>query len=355
MGIRRRLQQRLRRELQQAQLHLERLRLRFTPFRVRRERQQLAAINALERVLESRLPEGLSAAGERLVLFSHFHPKGWLQRCIRRELADLRERGWQVLLLTDQLDADALGWCGQQGIGWLRRRNEGRDFGAFQDGWLWLQQQSVGAELERLILLNDSVYPVLDLGASSWPRFLNHAGEEVLGFSDSFQNGYHLQSYGLHLPAAVIRQPWWEAYWRTYPGWGGMRVAIRDGEIGLSALLMDHGVGLRALHPVSRLRAHIASGELLEQLQQHCSTPAAVWIQKQLLATGMSGVNFYSPAHYWAIPLLLDGCPFLKRWLFESNDRQMLDPLLVAGGDAALVDPEELVDFLRPPVIGFAG
>ena len=80
MGIRRRLQQKLRRELQQAQLHLERLRLRFTPFRVRRERQQLAAINALERVLESRLPEGLSAAGERLVLFSHFHPKGWLQR-----------------------------------------------------------------------------------------------------------------------------------------------------------------------------------------------------------------------------------------------------------------------------------
>ena len=33
----------------------------------------------------------------------------------------------------------------------------------------------------------------------------------------------------------------------------------------------------------------------------------------------------------------------------------MLDPLLVAGGSVALVDPEELVDYLRPPVIGFAG
>ena len=51
---------------------------------------------------------------------------------------------------------------------------------------------------------------------------------------------------------------------------------------------------------------------------------------------------------------MLDGCPFLKRWLLESNDKQMLDPLLLAAGSAAMVDPEELVDYLRPPVIGYA-
>ena len=352
MGVRRRLKQQLRRGLQQGQARWQQT---LAPLRARQEREQLAAINALVRVEEVQLPPGLERGDSRLVLFSHYHPRGWLQRCIRRELVDLRERGWQVLLLTDQLDTDALSWCGQQGIGWLRRRNQGRDFGAFQDGWLWLQQQGLAAGLERLILLNDSVYPVLDLGASSWPRFLDHAGEEVLGFSDSFQNGYHLQSYGLHLPATVIRQPWWEAYWRSYPGWGGMTVAIRAGEIGLSQLLLNQGVGLRALHPVSRLRAQIASAALLDQLQRHCSEPAAVWIQQQLLSTGLSSLNFHSPAHYWAIPLLLDGCPFIKRWLLESNEQQMLDPLLVAGGEAALVDPQELADYLRPPVIGFAG
>lgn len=331
------------------------MQLWLTPFRARKQRHQLAAINALVRVEDVKLPQGLVPCGARLALFSHYHPRGWLQRCVRRELADLRARGWQVLLLTDQLDADGFAWCLHQDIGWLLRRNEGRDFGAFQDGWLWLQHQGLAANLSRLILLNDSVYPVLDLGASSWPRFLEHQGEEVLGFSDSFQNAYHLQSYGLHIPAGVLAQSWWNDYWRFYPGWGGTRVAIKDGEIGLSQLLMNRGVHLRALHPVNSLRAQIASVKLLEQLQQHCSKPAAVWIQKQLLSTGMSSVNFFSPAHYWAIPLLLDGCPFLKRKLLESNDRQMLDPLLVAGGDAALVDPQELADFLRPPVIGFAG
>ena len=351
MGVRRLVKQELRRALQQGTTWWNSA---SAPLRRRADRERLAAINALQRIEELQLPRALEQGAARLVLFSHYHPKGWLQRCIRRELADLRSRGWQVLLLSDRLEREALAWCDGQGIGWLRRRNEGRDFGAFQDGCLLLEQRGLTAAVERLILLNDSVYPVVDLEASSWPRFLGHQGPEVLGFSDSFQNGYHLQSYGLHLPGLVLRQSWWQDYWRRYHGWAGMSGAIRDGEIGLSQLLLHQGQPLKALHPVSRLRGQIASADLLEQLQQHCSQPAAVWIQQKLLATGMSSFHYFSPAHYWAIPLLLDGCPFLKRWLLESNDKQMLDPLLLAAGSAAMVDPEELVDYLRPPVIGYA-
>ena len=325
------------------------------PLQVVRDRERLAAINALDRIQEVQLPGGAGSGFDRLVLFSHFHPRGWLQRCIRRELADLRERGWQVLVLSDQLDADGLAWCATQEIGWVRRRNEGRDFGAFQDGWLLLRDRGLSESIERLVMLNDSVYPVVNLEASSWPRFLEAQGDSVVGFSDSFQNGYHLQSYALHLPGAVLQQPWWQSYWTTYPGWGGMTIAIRDGEIGLSQLLLNQGVALKALHPVSRLRAQLASATLLEQLKIHCSQDAAQWIQRQLLSTGLSSLNCVSPAHYWAIPLLLDGCPFVKRWLMESNVNQMLDPLLVAGGQVSLVDPDELLDYLRPPLGEFAG
>ena len=351
MGIQLRLKQELRRGAQQCHASWQRC---LAPFRVPREREKLAAIHALARVQESLLPAGFQQAAEKLVLFSHYHPRGWLQRCIRRELADLRARGWPVLVLSGDLDPGALAWCDRNGVGWLRRRNEGRDFGAFQDGWLWLQHQHYGSALERLILLNDSVYPVVDLEATSWPSFVDYQGDEVLGFSDCYQNGYHLQSYGLHLPKVVIRQPWWDSFWRYYRGWGGMSVAIREGEIGLSQLLLHQGVALRALHPASRLRGQIASQELCEQLQHYCSDAAVVWIQQQLLSTGLSSFNFHSTAHYWAIPLLMDGCPFIKRWLLESNEKQMLDPLLVAGGKSGLVDPQELPDYLRPPVIGFA-
>ena len=351
MGFRSRIKRELRDGVRSAQAGWERFQV---PFLAQRDRERIASINALARVKELVLPIGIEQGNARLVLFSHYHPKGWLQTCIRRELADLRARGWQVLLLTDALDRDGLEWCKANDLGLMLRRNEGRDFGAFQDGLLALQQRGLMAAIDRLILLNDSVYPITDLDGSSWPLFLEGAGDLVLGFSDSFQNGYHLQSYGLHLPGDVLQQHWWWSFWSRYRGWGGMTMAIRDGEIGLSQLLLSQGVGLKALHPVSRLRAQISSRELLEKLQVHCSIEASVWIQMQLLATGMSSINFYSPGHYWAIPLLLDGCPFIKRWLLESNEKQMLDPLIVANGEEAFVNPDELPDYLRPPVIGFA-
>ena len=80
MGVRRRLKQELRRGLQRGQ---SRWMQALAPFRARKERDQLAAINALLRVQETQLPEGLGRDGGQLVLFSHYHPRGWLQRCIR--------------------------------------------------------------------------------------------------------------------------------------------------------------------------------------------------------------------------------------------------------------------------------
>ncbi len=352
MGFRSRIKRELRDAIRLVQIRWETIQ---SPFYAQRDRERIASINALARVKELVLPEGIEKGNSRLVLFSHYHPKGWLQACIRRELADLRERGWQVLLLTDALDRDGLEWCKAKGLGLMLRRNEGRDFGAFQDGLLALQQRGLMAAINRLILLNDSVYPITDLSCSSWPDFLAGAGDLVLGFSDSFQNGYHLQSYGLHLPRDVIQQNWWVSFWSRYRGWGGKTISIRDGEIGLSQLLLSQGVGLRALHPVTRLRAQISSKELLEKLQVHCSREASLWIQMQLLETGMSSVNFYSPCHYWAIPLLLDGCPFIKRWLLESNQQRTLDPLMVANGVEAFVNPDELPDYLRPPECRFPG
>ena len=263
----------------------------------------MAAINALHRVEELRLPQTLAQGGVRLVLFSHYHPRGWLQRCIRRELADLRSRGWQVLLLSDRLDAEALGWCEVQGIGWLRRRNEGRDFGAFQDGCLLLEHRGLTAGVERLILLNDSVYPVVDRAATSWPRFLNYQGPEVLGFSDSFQNGYHLQSYGLHLPGVVLQQSWWQSFWRHYHGWSGMKGAIGDGRSACRSCCCG-GWALKALHPVCRLRGR-SRATLLDQLQQYCRSH--VWIRQN--AGHEDGLVSLLSGTVLGYPLLLDGTP----------------------------------------------
>jgi len=177
----------------------------------------------------------------------------------------------------------------------------------------------------------------------------------VVGFSDSFQNGYHLQSYALHIPQQVLQTPWWHDYWWHYPGWAGQKVAIRDGEIGLSQLCLRQGIALLPLHPVALLRARLASGALAEELRRWCSAEASHWMLQQWLAGGDHAVSAYSPAHFWAIPLLLEGMPFIKRVLLETNDSGCVDPLLIAAGPLGCVDWRELSDFLRPTTIGYAG
>ncbi|MCP9943205.1 hypothetical protein KBY70_12490 [Cyanobium sp. ATX 6E8] len=353
MGARSLLERRLRRWQQDWESWKQRrLAPLAAPLQRRHAERMLARIRRLERVEQLIWPEQ-TAAASRMVLFCHYSPRGHLQACVRRLLNNLTDRGWQVLVISSGLKEAGLQWCAERQMPVLLRSNQGRDFGAFQDAWLALAQRGALQQCQQLVLLNDSVYPVVDLETSSWPRFLDGHPDAVVGFTDSFQNGYHLQSYALNIPAAVLQQPWWHGFWWSYPGWGGTAAAIRDGEIGLSQLLLRHGVALQPLHGVVGLRSWLCSTALAKQLLEHCSAAAADLLLGQLLESSDRAIIHVSPSHQFAIPLLLQGFPFIKRDLLESNLCHSLDPLLLAGGRPDWVDAVELVDFLRPPIIGY--
>lgn len=357
MGARSLVERRLRRWQQGFESWKQRWLLPLAaPWQRRHHRRLLERIRRLERVQQLIWPQSWPAdrlPGRRLVMLCHYSPRGHLQLCLQRLLADLQQREWPVLLLTTGLNENALAWCEQQGVAVLLRRNQGRDFGAFQDGWLALAARGLWQACEQLVLLNDSVYPVVALERSSWPRFLAGDRDAVVGFTDSFQNGYHLQSYALHIPGAVLQQHWWHDFWWSYPSWGGTATAIRDGEIGLSQWLLRHGVRLQALHGITALRAWTASTDLEQRLLECCSAAAAAKLLAQLLESADQAVIHVSPTHQFALPLLLQGFPFIKRDLLESNLCHCLDPLLLAGAEPAWLDPLELVDFLRPPILGY--
>jgi len=326
------------------------------PLRYWQRWEHLGQIHALTRVREHTLPDrwwSSGAAPSHIALLSHYSPGGTLQCCMRRLIRALHAEGWAVQLVSTGLDSPARAWCDQEQVGVLLRSNQGRDFGAFQDGWHAGLELGLWGGCEHLLLLNDSVYPILDLEQSSWPRFLAGDREAVVGFTDSYQNGYHLQSYALNIPGQVLQQPWWADFWWTYPSWGNTANTIRDGEIGLSQWLLRHGVPLRALHGVVDLRAWLSSQELEQELRRRCSPTAATLLLSHLLESADQAILHLSPSHQLAIPLLLRGFPFIKRDLLESNVCNCLDPLLLAGAEPRWLDAAELVDFLRPPIIGY--
>ena len=291
---------------------------------------------------------------ERIVLFSHFSKPGELATCSRRMLLSIKEQGWVIIVISSFLNSEALEWCRLQGIEWILRDNKGRDFGAFQHALLYLNQEQRLANCMGLILLNDSVYLRCDYLQSSWIRFLNGLDDALLGITDSYQNGYHLQSYALHIPPLIFNSSKWVNFWRVLNTSRSTAAIIRNGEIELSAYLLRAGFKLKALHPVLELRRLSASTKFFDWLKTQLDSSQQSMVHDYLAAQARVSSCIINPSHQLAITSLFDGAPLVKRDLLEANPSSVPDPFLFASS-VDWFDAEEMVRYLKPPLIGFKG
>ena len=317
---------------------------------------KLNNIRRLGRVQKLEPPMNLTdkiTSDYKIAFISHYNIHGTIQQCIMRLIHSLIESNYEVLIISGLLSEEAIEWCINEGVGHMIRKNQGRDFGAFQDAWLSLSQKLISNRCTNLILLNDSVYPLANLVETTWNNFLQGKSDGVLGLTDSYQNGYHLQSYALNIPRIVLNQEWWNNYWLNYPSWGGTAMAIKYGEIGLSQLIIKNSVKLIAIHSIVDVRSYSASEEFYHKLRDICSEYASELILKTILQTMNLSVSKISPAHQLAIPLLMIGFPFIKRDLLEANESLCSDPLLLISLKTKWVNRSELPEYLKPKLIGY--
>jgi hypothetical protein len=128
----------------------------------------------------------------------------------------------------------------------LRRANTGWDVAS----WLAGIHEARGllADLDELVLANDSVFgPVHDLRESWEHERVRDA--DFWGITDSWQIGYHLQSYFLVLRRTALSHPAFWAFLERYPFPLAKRQVVRDGEIGLSSALLAAGLRCAATCP----------------------------------------------------------------------------------------------------------
>jgi len=289
----------------------------------------------------------------KIVFISHYNPSGKIQECIKRLIDSCIISKCNVLIISSLLNKEAIEWCKNHSVGFMIRKNQGRDFGAFQDSWLLLSKNPIFKKYSNLILLNDSVYPLGNLSETSWSKFLIGESNKVVGLTDSYQNGYHLQSYALNIPRLVINKGWWEKFWLNYPSWGGTAVAIKYGEIGLSQLIIQNNIELKAIHSIIEIRSYSASQEFHKEIKSTCSEYASELILRTILQTFNQSISKISPTHHLAIPLLVMGFPFIKRDLLEANESFCIDPLLLVGLKQSWVIKSEFPEFLKPKPIGY--
>lgn len=119
----------------------------------------------------------------------------------------------------------------------VRRKNKGRDFGAYQDGINWLYKHVGVDNVDRVILVNDTLlwFPnseriIRDSLVDDWTTLYFNLEQHA-----------HAQSFFLSFSNKIIQNKKFKKFWRNYAATKYRRAAIIYGEMGLSSVLIKEG------------------------------------------------------------------------------------------------------------------
>ncbi|WP_198372532.1 rhamnan synthesis F family protein [Roseomonas rosulenta] len=263
--------------------------------------------------------------GTSIALYLHWSPSGRISAMVRRQLAIWRDCGFDVVFISNA-DPPPEDWdaVSEHAVLRVRRRNTGRDFGAWRDGAaLALQHWPRPYEL---LLANDSVLgpfrPLQPIVAA-----LRAGGEGLFGLTESRGGGVHLQSYVLlargatpvasmlnHL--AALRDS--HSKWRT----------VQQGEIGMTRRMLREG------HRCAAVFGYDAVCAAADEATRASLGPR--------FAVGKPWRYPLNPTHHlWRVLIQEMGFPYLKTELVRRNPGGLPGvadwPDLVTSADATMI------------------
>lgn len=295
--------------------------------------------------------DSLRTAVERagsVALISSYRHQRIAGTALRWLVAALQAEGIPVIVIdssamepSDSFGAEKLLW----------RENRGFDFASWFTAFE--RHDDVMAACDRMYLLNDSCVGPLDgLGAMLERGWSLDAG--VWSCTDSWDHGYHLQSYFLAVGTVALRggavRRFAEAY--TYPV--DKRDVIIEGELALSRHLLHEGIELAAVHPYD-----VLAERFLDTFAANISRKMGDPTVRSLRAVdrsyvppdveAMTGIlesiragRTLNPTHSFWRQLLDDGCPFVKRDLLDRDPvairdhAEIFEAMVRAGSDRSL-------------------
>ena len=251
---------------------------------------------------------GLERLGARVAVFCHFDRQGRIRDHTRHYLDALRAEGLDLVFVSNSypLAPADLAWIRSRAVRLVFRHNRGYDFGAWRDAMAVCELPA--AETRFLVIANDSVYgPVTPLGPVL--DRIDFTQADVWSATDSWQHGFHLQSYFVAFGPAALHHAAFARFWRSVGNVRSKWWVVRRYELGLSAALASAGLRCKALWPYTEMIAAVpnpAGGET-------SGSPAVTPGDMPLNPT----------ADLWQV-LIEHGCPFLKRELLRKNPMRVV-------------------------------
>lgn len=152
---------------------------------------------------------------DRVAIVAHFTTNPLLSRSVRTLSVQLRDAGYQVIIMSSSELAEPLRWAADSpappaGISVYRRPNVGYDFGSWAAG---LAAFGHLANAERVILCNDSLVGPFAPISGIIEQF-ETCEVDIWGLTDSTHIAHHLQSYWVGYRGGVLAQPPLRDFWR---------------------------------------------------------------------------------------------------------------------------------------------
>ena len=262
----------------------------------------------------------LACLGENICIVSIFSAKDRILRSTLSILKAIRKEGYGLVVVVNGQKITRA-WF-EDGIGnadlVISRPNLGRDFAAYQVATNLIL--STQLSIRRLLYCNDSVFYLDRNDPRNVFAHLITSEDHWVGMTENYDGRYHVSSWCFQLSSEVVKSPSFIAFWKRYCPVDGRRHAIRQGEIGLSRILLDAGFSPVIIFSTSCLlrtilEKHKAPDRKL-LLQQLCMPSSQTVPQLELgaiLASLFRGEQF-NQANNLGIAFISEiGFPFLKK------------------------------------------
>lgn len=240
-----------------------------TPIEALRRRAHQGAVRRFGSI------DGLGATPLRDVAIFAIYQPGGLSESTFSTLRHLSHQGYATVVVSNApLQDRDFNRLQQNTVAIFERRNFGYDLGAFQD--VIKELPDMGASLNSLILINDSVWFPLTANARLIDQMKEHSASAVAAQmfmterpvpNSANDAAPILGSYLMMFKPGALKSRAFQGFWRQYRMSSNKEVTIRRGERGLSGVLHRAGVSMGGIYSIDQFNAALTRSSRSELLR----------------------------------------------------------------------------------------
>ncbi len=266
-----------------------------------------------------------STGNDTVAIFAHFDRDKSVERYVEYYLQKLHKSGIDIVFISNSKkllkdDVDRIKPFTKKII---IRKGRGRDFASYFLGWE-LYKEEIKRKYNYLILCNDSVFGPFDTNRSiKFENIIQKLKQkDFSGLTDSYESGYHVQSYFLMFSKKVFDSEMFNSFWRKYKFFNHKRIVIDKYEIGLSRCFVKNKIIPYVLCEYSKVV--LETIEKIKRKLKQKSQEYDVEYLRNLLNLLRSG--YVNPTHFlWDYLFLNYNFPFIKIELLRDNPSRILN------------------------------